>query len=281
MRTAPVLLLLALGCSRENAFTIGGELYDTGCALPPVLESGPEVLWMGSAGPDEQPTQTFRMTNTGESGLGIAWAQPMANGVGDDGAFDVVVTPGPGTVEAAAEDLAWVMPAGAALDVQVAFTPQHDGLHWGGLVVATDNSDDARAPEDPHMARQTARGRVLFKAEGRGMGGSAPEVFLLGGIYPDTYGVEPGGTARLQWETYDPEGRYPDAQRTYLRDQEGELHEVSTWRQDWTAPTEVPSRDGFARSASFTRTNADGRTVDASTPVFIWPTGGLDAPVCP
>lgn len=281
MRHAPLLLLSALGCSRENAFTIGAEVYDTGCALPPVLEAGPEVLWMGNAGPGDQPIQTFRMSNTGEASLGIAWAQPMANGVGDDGAFEVTVAAGPGAVAGASDELAWVLPAGAALDVQVTFTPQHDGVHWGGVVVATDTADNARLPEDPHMARQTARGRVLFKAEGTGIGGSAPEVFLLGGIYPDTYALEPGGTVRLQWDGYDPNGDHPDAQRTYVRDQNGDLHEVSTWRQDWTAPAEEPTRDGFARTASFSRTNAEGRTVDASTPVFIWPTGGVAQPICP
>jgi hypothetical protein len=235
---------------------------------------------MGTTPAGETRTQTFRMSNTGEATLGIAWVQAMANGAGDDDAFQITVSAGPGA-EAGSDELAWVLPAGAALEVQVVFTPQHNGLHWGGLVVATDEADDARLPEDPHMARQTARGRVLFKGEGTGAGGTAPEVFLLGGIYPDTYAVEPGGTARLQWETYDPEGRYPDAQRTYLRDQEGELHEVSSWRIDWTAPEEEPARDGFARTAGFVRTDADGREVQATTPVFVWPTGGLDAPICP
>ena len=281
MRHVPFLLMLSTGCSRENAFTIGTEVYDTGCALPPVLDAGPELLWMGSAGPADQPTQTFRLSNTGEATLGIAWAQQMANGVGDDDAFAVTVSAGPGAEPATDDGLAWVLPAQAALDVQVTFTPRHDGLHWGGIVVATDASDDARLPEDPHMARQAARGRVVFKAEGRGMGGSEPDVFLLGGIHADSHAVEPGGTVRLEWDAHDPDGRYPDAQRTYLRDQEGDLHEVSTWRQDWTAPTEEPTRDGFARTATFSRTHADGRTVDANTPIFIWPTAGLSAPICP
>lgn len=280
MHTQALALLLLSGCSRENAFTLPGEAWDSGCALPPVLDAGPELLSLGTAGPRETAEATFQVRNTGEATLGIAWIQPMAHGVGDDAAFEVEIDAGPGA-RAGSGSLAWELEADGILDVGVRFQAQHDGAHWGGLVVATADGADPQTPADPHMSRETARGRVLFTGQGSGLGGDEPEVFLLGGIHPTSYAVEPGGTVRLLWESHDPHGRYSDAQRSYLRDQLGSLHEVSTWRSDWTAPQEEPSRDGFARTATFTRTDADGERVEATTPVFVWPTGRLAAPLCP
>ena len=280
MRTQALIAILLAGCSRENAFTIPGEAWDSGCALPPVLEAGPELVSLGTAGPGETAEAAFQIRNTGEATLGIAWIQPMAHGVGDDGAFAVELAAGPGA-QPQSGSLSWALESEGTLDVRVRFQPVHDGAHWGGLVVATADSADPQTPADPHMARETARGRVLFTGQGAGLGGAEPEVFLLGGIYPTSYAVEPGGTVRLLWEAHDPTGRYSDAQRSYLRDQDGELHEVSTWRSDWTAPEGEPSREGFARTATFARTDADGESVEATTPVFIWPTGRLQAPLCP
>ena len=280
MRMTLAILLLLAACSRENAFTLPGKAWDSGCALPPVLDTGPQVLALGTVGPDQSNTKRLQLTNTGEATLGIAWIQPMAHGLGDDGAFRISILAGDGASEGAG-DLAWVLPAEATLDIDVTFSPVHDGIHWGGIVIATGGAADAGDPTEPHMARETARGRVLFTGAGTGLGGTSPEVFLLGGIYPATSATEPGGTVRLLWETHDPAGRYGDAQRTYLRDQDDELHEISSWRSDWTAPAEEPARDAFARSATFQRTDADGNAVESSTPVFVWPSGRLETPICP
>jgi hypothetical protein len=278
MRTA--LLLLALpACSRENTFRLPKDAYDTGCAAPPVLDLGTELLSFGELGASESATRTLTARNTGDTRLGIAYIQGMANGVGDDGAFKITVSALDGAEDGAALGLAWVLEPGGALELTVSFAPEHNGIHWGGVLVSTNDAGEDEGPDGVHMARRTAFGRVLFKGEGRGAGGSAPEVFLVGGIYPDVYAVEPGGSVRLQWATYDPYGRYSGSPVS-LTDQDGALHALEGWSIDWTAPAEEPVTAGFARQAGFVREDADGVERSATATVFVWPTDGIDDPIC-
>ena len=281
---APLLILASLlqtGCSRENTFTLPGEeLQDTGCTTPPILDVGPELLDLGEVGNAGSPgLAEFRISNTGGANLGIQWIEDMGHGVGDDGAFTTTVTAAEGAEDGTALGLAWVLRPGGALHVDVAFTPNHNGLHWGGLVVATAAVSEDDGPDGVHMARQTARGRVLFNGIGRGQGGWPPEVFLVGGIYPDVYAVEPGCPVRLQWATYDPADRYNGSPVSFT-DQDGDLHALEGWSIEWSAPEDEPSSGGFARTAGFTREDGDGTEVTSTTPVFVWPTGSLDASIC-
>jgi hypothetical protein len=278
LRVLPALLCLS-ACSRENTFTLpGAELADTGCTTPPILDAGPEVLDLGETG-NEVALGEFTVSNTGGALLGIQWIEEMGHGVGDDGVFSTTVTPGEGAEDGEALGLAWVLEPGGSLNVSVLFAPNHNGVHWGGVVIATAAAGDDDGPEGVHMARQTARGRVLFTGTGTGQGGWPPEIFLVGGIYPDVYAVEPGRPVRLQWATYDPGDRYDGSPVSYT-DQEGDLHGLEGWSIDWTAPDDEPSSGGFARTAGFTREDFSGTEVTSTTPIFVWPTDTLDAPIC-
>lgn len=278
MRRAFLLLILG-GCSRENTFRIPGEEFDTGCAAAPELSVGPELLSFGDVSGSETAVQTLTVRNDGDTRMGISYIQQMANGVGDDGAFDVGVAPGDGATSGEELGLAWVLEPGGTVELTVTFTPVHNGEHWGGVLIATDDAGEDDGTDGVHMARETAFGRVLFKGDGVGAGGRPPEVFLVGGIYPNVYGIEPGGSVRLQWATFDPNGRY-DGSPVSLTDQNGDLHALEGWSIDWTAPSEEPATPGFARQAGFVRTDADGNEVSATTAVFVWPTNGIGDPIC-